>query len=149
MARQKLVTYWAADFETTVWGKEIEKNLGEQTKTEVWASACVQLYDKSETVYIHQSIRDFIDFVLSQKGNNIIYFHNLAFDGSFIVDFLLKNGFTHVHVEKDKEMVNGDFQTSISDMGSWYTLKIKKYNRIVEIRNSLKLLVIQKRNNEE
>lgn len=140
MARQKLVTYWAADFETTVWGKEIEKNLGEQTKTEVWASACVQLYDKSETVYIHQSIRDFIDFVLSQKGNNIIYFHNLAFDGSFIVDFLLKNGFTHVHVEKDKEMVNGDFQTSISDMGSWYTLKIKKYNRIVEIRNSLKLI---------
>lgn len=137
---KKEVTYWSCDFETTVWGKEIEKQEGKiQDHTEVWAAAFVKLYDEKENVTILQSCRDFIDTFLSMKGSNILYFHNLSFDGSFIVDFLLKEGYTFTTV-KEKDMKSRQFTCSISAMGQWYYIKIKKNRIVLEIRDSLKLM---------
>ena len=104
MPRKKQITFWACDFETTVWGEKVEQEKGKkQDSTEVWSAADVALYDNTETVTITHSIRDFLNRFLTMKGNNILYFHNLAFDGSFIIDFLLKEGWEWVHC-KDKEM---------------------------------------------
>lgn len=141
MPRKKKVTFWATDFETTVWGDKIEKEKGvKQNKTEVWSAASVALYDVTETVIIHHSIRDFLKFFLKQcEGNNILYFHNLSFDGSFIVDFLLRNEFKFSN-EDDKDLKSGMFKTCISKMGSWYYIKIKLGHNLLEIRNSLKLI---------
>lgn len=140
MARQKTITYWACDFETTVWGEKLEQELGrKQDHTEVWAAADVKLYDDTETVTINHSIRDFMDRFLSMKGHNILYFHNLSFDGSFIIDFLLREGYKF-YIGKDKYMSSRTFQTSISRMGSWYWIKVKLNKTIIEIRNSLKLM---------
>ena len=89
MSRKKKVTFWACDFETTVWGEKVEQEKRKkQDSTEVWSGADVALYDDTETVTITHSIRDFLNRFLTMNGNNILYFHNLAFDGSFIVDFL-------------------------------------------------------------
>lgn len=140
MSRKKRITYWASDFETTVWDEETIKKYGhEQTETEVWSAASVKLYDDTETVMIQQSCRDFVNFTISQPGNNVFYFHNLSFDGSFLIDFLLRNGWTWTD-KKDKDMRSMEFKTSISIMGAWYTIKWKKHKTIVEIRNSLKLI---------
>lgn len=140
MPRKKQITYWACDFETTVWGEEIEaEKRKKQDCTEVWSGADVALYDETETVTITHSIRDFLNRFLTMQGNNVLYFHNLAFDGSFIVDYLLRQGWEWVHC-KDKEMLSKQFQTCISDMGSWYWIKIKYKKNILEIRNSLKLM---------
>lgn len=140
MPRKKNITFWACDFETTVWGEKVEQEKHKkQDSTEVWAGADVALYDESETVTITHSIRDFLNRFLTMKGNNILYFHNLAFDGSFIVDFLLREGWKWVHC-KDKEMRSKEFQTCISDMGSWYWIKLKWNKTFLEIRNSLKLM---------
>ena len=114
MPRQKKVTFWACDFESTVWGEKVEQEKGKkQDSTEVWAGAYVALYDENENVIITHSIRDFLNRFLIMKGNNIFYFHNLAFEGSFIIDFLLKEGWKWVHC-KDKEMNSKEFQTCIS-----------------------------------
>lgn len=138
--KKKNVTYWACDFETTVWGEELENQLRKkQDCTEVWSAADVALYDNSETVTITHSIRDFLNRFLTMGGNNILYFHNLSFDGSFIVDFLLKENWKWVHC-KDKEMRSKTFQTCISDLGSWYWIKLKWNKNFIEIRNSLKLM---------
>lgn len=72
-------------------------------------------------------------------GNNILFFHNLKFDGSFIVDYLLRGHYTFNRVP-EKEMKNNQFKTAISERGQWYNIIIKKNNRIIEIRDSLKLL---------
>ena len=140
MARKKNVTYWACDFETTVWTDKMIKKAGhEQDTTEVWAAADVALYDKSETVTITHSIRDFLNRFLRMKGNNVLFFHNLSFDGSFIIDFLLREGYVHTTV-KDSDMHTREFKTSISQMGQWYYIKIKWNHTLLEIRNSLKLM---------
>ena len=140
MAKKKEVTYWACDFETTVWTDDMIEQAGhEQDSTEVWAGADVALYDTTETVTITHSIRDFLNRFLRMKGNNVLFFHNLSFDGSFIVDFLLREGYTHT-TDKDKYMRSKQFKTSISAMGQWYYIKIKYSHTLLEIRNSLKLM---------
>ena len=70
---------FVGDFETTVYEG--------QTKTEVWAAACVELY--TEDVAIFHSIYDLFDYLLKIDGNVVIYFHNLKFDGSFWLSYLV------------------------------------------------------------
>lgn len=131
-----------ADFETTVWKG--------QTYTEVWASACVELY--TEDVHIFHSLDEQWNYLVSLKSNVICYFHNLKFDGSFLISyFLIDKKFEQavrstgdevwqVEFLEDKYMKNNTFKYSISDMGQWYTLKVKVGGKFIEFRDSLKLL---------
>lgn len=143
MAKQTKYRYFVGDFETTVFEK--------QDYTEVWAAASVEL--NTEDVKIHHSIQEHFDYLVSLKSDLIIYFHNLKFDGAFWLDFLLaklkyKQAYTRVDDNinttewmKNNEMPRNSFKYSISDMGQWYTITIKtRYDKIIEIRDSLKLL---------
>lgn len=139
----KKYRYFVGDFETTVYEN--------QTYTEVWASALVEL--NSEDVLILNSIGSTIDYLykLAEKDNIIVYYHNLKFDGNFILDYLLRstnlkqatNGADNpleIAFVKDKEMKSNTFKYSISDMGQWYSIIIKTPAHFIEIRDSLKLL---------
>lgn len=130
------------DFETTVYkGQEY---------TEVWASASVELY--TEDVQIFHSIDEQFNYFLEQGCNIIAYYHNLKFDGSFWLSYLLidkhfkqaydKTGEAENAVvwKKDKFMDNNSFKYSISDKGMWYNIIIKVNGHFIEIRDSLKLL---------
>lgn len=130
------------DFETTVYkGQEY---------TEVWASASVELY--TEDVQIFHSIDEQFNYFLEQDCNIIAYYHNLKFDGSFWLSYLLvdkhfkqaydKTGEAENAVvwKKDKFMDNNSFKYSISAKGMWYNIIIKVNNHFIEIRDSLKLL---------
>ena len=130
------------DFETTVYKG--------QTNTEVWASASVELY--TEDVSVFHSISEQFDYFVNLNTNIIAYYHNLKFDGSFWLSFLLvdkhfvqsvaKTGENETDVTflKEKEMGNNTFKYSISDKGQWYSIIIKVHNHFIEIRDSLKLL---------
>nr|DAE21697.1 MAG TPA: DNA polymerase B [Podoviridae sp. ct3lO13] len=130
------------DFETTVYKG--------QTSTEVWASASVELF--SEDVHIFHSIDEQFKYFLSQKCNIVAYYHNLKFDGSFWLSYLLVDkgfnqankriGESEINVEwlQEKYMQNNTFKYSISDKGMWYGITIKAGNHFIEIRDSLKLL---------
>lgn len=130
------------DFETTVYkGQEF---------TEVWASASVELY--TEDVQIFHSIDEQFNYFVSQDCNIVAYYHNLKFDGSFWLSYLMidkgfkqayrKTGEAINEVEwlQEKYMENNSFKYSISDKGLWYTIIIKVNNHFIEIRDSLKLL---------
>ena len=83
-------------------------------------------------------IASFLDVCSSENAN--IYFHNLAFDGSFIVDYLLRNGYKHV---KDDPKVN-EFATLISKLGMWYSIRVKWDNgTISEFRDSYKKIPLR------
>lgn len=127
--RTRNYEYYVCDFETTVFK--------DQTYTEVWAAALVKLW--SEDVEIYQSISEFLDGVFDLGCNIIGYFHNLKFDGNFIIDYLLRNNYKWNRTS-ERNMNNNDFKCAISDRGAWYTITIKHKNNIIEFRDSLKLL---------
>ena len=138
----KKYRYFVGDFETTVYN-------GQQA-TEVWASASVELY--TEDVHVFHSIDEQFNYFKSLNTNIVAYYHNLKFDGSFWLSYLMVDlGFqqaceklndegTEVAWLKDKEMKNNTFKYSISDRGQWYTIIIKVGGHFIEIRDSLKLL---------
>lgn len=63
-----------------------------------------------------------------------IFFHNLKFDGSFIVNWLLSNGYKHeLKAEKSKT-----FEVFIDDRGTWYSITINHKGKKYYIWDSFK-----------
>jgi hypothetical protein len=120
-----------ADFETTV----------DENDCRVWAWGVNEIGNNDFFLY-GNTIESFFDF-MKMSNNSTFYFHNLKFDGSFIIDYLLKHDYKHV-VNK-KEIKSKTFTTLISDKGQFYSIKIyfKKGNKVVTtatIYDSLKIL---------
>ena len=111
---------FTADFETAVWLED---------ETWVWAWATCEIGNE-KNLTIGNNIDDFIEYCKNEK-NSIFYFHNLKFDGEFIIYWALKNGFTHA--EKKEDIKENTFTTLISDMGQFYqiTLYFEKKNKKV------------------
>lgn len=120
---QKIV----ADFETTTDKQDVR----------VWAACAVDI-NTLETVHLGNSIEGFMEW-LSDK-NTVCYFHNLKFDGEFILHYLLTHGYTHDDSRKPKT-----FDTLISDDGIFYSMTVyfsvsnKKYKKVT-FYDSLKKL---------
>jgi hypothetical protein len=145
MKKKRSVRIFVGDFETTVYDQQIN--------TEVWSSAFVEI--GKEKVIIHNSIGETLDYFTNMNGDVIIYYHNLKFDGEFWLSYLLtKRNFTQAFelLEddpkkgikgewlKNKNMPNNSFKFSMTTKGQFYTLTIKVNNKIIELRDSLKLL---------
>lgn len=111
---------FTADFETATWV---------ENETWVWAWAVSEI-GENENIIIDNNINSFMDFCRTQR-NAIFYFHNLKFDGEFIIYWLLKNGFKHV--EKKEDIKDLTFTTLISNMGQFYNIVVyfKKGNKTV------------------
>lgn len=139
--------YFMGDFETTVYDGQVN--------TEVWASALVEFL--SDDVQIFHSIGETFDYIVSLDSDVVIYYHNLKFDGSFWLSYLMADleWKQAAYLPKPSEstddfewverkfMRNKTFTYSISDMGQWYRIVIKVHDRFIEIRDSLKLLPFQ------
>lgn len=139
--KQMQFRYFMGDFETTVYDG--------QEYTEVWASGCVELY--TEDAKIFHSIDEQFNYFISLNENIVCYYHNLKFDGQFWLDYLIrKKGFKNALKQSDepneirfvdrKDMPNNTITYVISDMGQWYKITVKVKNKIIEFRDSLKLL---------
>ncbi|MBR4003569.1 MAG: hypothetical protein IKI95_05915 [Clostridia bacterium] len=123
---------YTCDFETCTWLKN---------ETYVWAYAICEI-DNPENIIIGNNIEDFMKWCSDGK-NPTCYFHNLKFDGEFILYWLFKNGFTHIRDKKDRR--DKTFTTLISDMGMFYTIEVyfkigNKSVRKVSFIDSLKIL---------
>lgn len=131
---------FVGDFETTVYKGQVN--------TEVWASASVEI--GTEDVKIFHSIHEQFEYFVSLDCNVLCYYHNLKFDGSFWLSYLLldrkfKQGYEEIDentkkMKQPKDLHNGEVAYSISSMGQWYRIVIKTHSHIIEFRDSLKLL---------
>ena len=136
---------FCADFETTVYSG--------QDHTEVWAAAMVEI--GSEDVLLTNSIQSFFApiFTMLKKENVKLYFHNLKFDGSFIMDYFLRDlklqqayyqetpgDKFSVKWYKDSAMLDKSFKYMITDMGQWYMIQARIHNHWLMIVDSFKLL---------
>lgn len=123
---------YAADFETTT----------DINDCRVWAYGLCEVGNPTNFIY-GNSIDEFMEICSSPKYNYTLYFHNLKFDGEFIISWLLNNGYKHIEDKKNRKAKT--FTTLISDMGAFYSIEIyfdvkgKNVNK-VKIYDSLKIL---------
>ena len=123
---------FTADFETNV---DVED-------CRVWAWAICEIGNPSNFIY-GNNITTFIEWCSNKRANYVLYFHNLKFDASYILSYLLNNGYEFIENKKDKR--DKTFTTLISDMGQFYSLEIyfevngKRTNKVT-IYDSFKIL---------
>lgn len=129
---------YVADFETTTLPEDCR----------VWAYAIVDIEnpDDKDNIVIGTNIDDFLDWCSEQKDNPKIFFHNLKFDLSFVLDALFLRGYTHTTETKDRQ--SKTFNTMISDKGLVYQCEIIFYRkgkniRKVILQDSLKLIPLR------
>ena len=123
---------FVADFETTT----TEKNC------HVWAWALCEVGDL-DNVYIGTDIYDFMDMCEQLRDNLRVYFHNLKFDGQFIISWLFQNEFQLVTDSRDR--ATKTYKTMISDEGLYYAIEVIFYKKGKNIKkvtfyDSMKLL---------
>ena len=96
---------WAADFETTT----------NPADCRVWAWCACPVGKPEETV-TGNTLDSFMEFTAENPGT--FWFHNLAFDGEFILHWLMTHGYEY----SDKPRT-GTYSTLISGMGKFYQIK--------------------------
>lgn len=105
----------------------------------IWAWGMCNIKDYTFTY--SNSMESFIStcFELCKDEQLNLYFHNLKFDGEFILCYLFENGWTHT---TDRKLTKPKtFSTLISDMGAWYNVSLNFGNgRVVHIYDSFKIL---------
>ena len=107
---------WIADFETT---SSIRYRI--DGTSHVWACGLCEV-GNPKNIVILKTIEEFINWCEAQPTNDKVYFHNMRFDGNFIIQYLLKNGYKFASKPQEKE--SRSFTTLISDKGLWYQIEI-------------------------
>ena len=117
------VRHCTGDFETCFTSEEKED-------VRVWEFG---LYNYiSESYKDGNNIEGFLDLILYDDYVYDIGFHNLKFDGSFIIPALYKRGYEFIPNKKFMELWKNDedvsnyFTHNITNMGQWFSLTIGK-----------------------
>lgn len=124
---------FVADFETRNSKEDVDT---QSTSIWLWDLCDIEEF-KHTTGYNMQSFIDAVD----KLAPCTIYTHNLKFDGSFIIDYLLKHNFTYT---EQKSLNSFEFSTLINADGQFYNIRLcldtksKKRKRIIEFRDSSK-----------
>lgn len=122
---------YTADFETTT----------DPADCRVWAYGICEIGNPDNFTY-GNDINGFMKWA-NEQGKATVYFHNLKFDGEFILCWLFENGFKYVDDRRDLE--KNTFTTLISDKGQFYSMEIcferkGKEKKSLTIYDSLKIL---------
>ena len=116
---------YTADFETTT----------DPQDCRVWSWGTYNIYN--EEFRYSLSIHSFFKHVFKKPSATKFLFHNLKFDGSFLLDYLLKNDFEHVETRK---LEHRQFTTLIDGKNTFFSLSVKWKNRQYYFMDSLKVI---------
>ena len=112
---------FVADFETL--SEEHSMNEG-KTRIHGWAIASIDCPSYENIIYTstvkENMIQDFLNECVKYNQSDF-YFHNLKFDGNFILSYLLLNGFT----SDDKLSSPKTFNSLIDDKGNFYSILVR------------------------
>lgn len=124
---------YVADFETTTTADDCR----------VWAWGLFEIGSYCHFEY-GNDLDSFMDRLKElSKAKETIYFHNLKFDGEFIIYWLFTHGWSHVIEKSDR--TNCSFMTLISDKGAFYSMELyfkvmKTKQHKIKLLDSLKVL---------
>lgn len=109
----------------------------------VWAGCIASIEKEPKIICIKNNIDEFMKDLI-KLGNIECYFHNLKYDGEYIISWLFDNKYRY----DDKGKKEKSFNVVISDTGQWYQIQIthkifnKRYVRTT-IYDSLKKLPLK------
>ena len=115
-----LKSVYTADFETTGMTNYLRDGY---VRVYLWSLVSLD----GKRAYHGFSVSSFIEKLIELKARKV-WFHNLRFDGSFIVDYLCRHNYVY----------NKDYSCVIDGMNIWYEIKLSHYNGDVHIWDSLK-----------
>lgn len=124
------LNWYAADFETAADEKAMKNS-----KTYVWAWGITKVSQDKEEFYYGTDILSFIAKTLELGGT--YWFHNEKFDGSFIINYLMNNGFHVSEAKSSYDMKSMELKVVCNSMGQIYQIVYKVENVVVKIQNSL------------
>lgn len=127
---------YVADFETNTTEEGCKDN-------PVWAWGITAVDDYEGCYKYGNSIESFIRQLSTINGR--VWFHNLKFDGKFIIDYLLRHGFTHVDARPEV----GEFSTLIDEGGRFYSIDVNLIGNCIKIADSLKKVTMSIRDAAE
>lgn len=114
-----------ADFETTT----------DPEDCRVWAYGVTDIRDPDRVVVGNDLVAFFRSIA---KTSSIVYFHNLKFDGMFIIDWLLNHEYEHT---ENRVLDVGEFSVLYSSTGKMYSMRVRWGRKsTTEFRDSLKKL---------
>jgi hypothetical protein len=128
---------YAADFETTT---SIDEETGD---VRVWAFGLCEIGNTSNFIY-GETMEEFLSFCSKSEENHILYYQNLKFDGSYIINYLFRHDFKWV--DEAKNATSNSFTTLITNVGTkFYSIEIYfkkqgKHVNKVTIYDSLKMI---------
>lgn len=111
---------YAADFETTT-----ELNLEIDGYVRVWCWSIVD--SKTMKEWYGSNIEEFFKTCFELQVD-VVYFHNLKFDGRFIINYLCFNNYVY----------GVDYKCLIDDMNNWYEIWLSNGEHEFKIWDSLK-----------
>lgn len=137
---------YVADFETTV-----EEDASQQTETEVWSAAICPVLARPEPsdVTVYNNIILFVDALERLEDEALVFFHNAKFDLSFLLNELNKEGYVpaydphnagHYMPDWKQDFTQYTYKVAVSNMGQWYSCRLRCGDRSIEIRDSHKKL---------
>lgn len=105
---------------------------------------CVWLYDVCNLNNLEHNIgtniEDFINFIDNLEYASRVYFHNLKFDGSFLIDYFLKNGYELIK-DDNRRIKKNTFTLLVTEFGQFFKITYKnKFGKQIELIDSLKVL---------
>lgn len=115
---------WACDFETN----------NDENDCHVWAWGMENI--ETGEYFKGTTLGGFLSKVALQKEGNF-YFHNLKFDGGFLLDWLTSHGYKHTNEFKIHPF---EFSSLISGNGMFYNIKFKAGKRVRTFIDSLKII---------
>lgn len=128
MGHSRKANFYVADFETTG---------SNATGMRVWLWG---LTNRKRTNFKWgENLESFINEISNLKDKRpLIYFHNLRFDGSYILVYLLNKGYYHV------DKIEGDKQISsvITDTGLFYDISFSINGKVITFHDSFKKVPI-------
>lgn len=124
-----------ADFETTT-RKQVE--IDGHSRIWSWGLADIWTAESVWDVDMGTTMDEFISAMMD-IGNATVYFHNLKFDGMFILAYIMAAGYQHT---TERYLRPYEFNTLINDKGQFYSIKVKwgRSKVTTEFRDSYKKL---------
>lgn len=122
---------WIGDFETST------GNSDNSTNVYLWG---IKSTDKNNK-HIGVDLYSFFD-TISKNAIRFIYFHNLSWDGNFILHWLLENGYTPVNDNiKKHELEEGEFSHLITDTKKIFKITVRLFGgHLIEFGDTVALL---------
>lgn len=100
----KLSNVWVGDFETVTTQTNFFK---QENRTKVLLFCLKKL--KGEITYLGVNLEEWLNILLSWKTNQVIYYHNLNFDGEFIISWLDSKGWKVINKNEEPKAFTFSF----------------------------------------